>query len=305
MILYEMLHNVNTEIINHIDKRAEQLGGTYLISKSEERMDYVIDFFACYKTNTTYIPVSSNIEQHHLDEIEFKSKYLTDDIAAVYSTSGTTGKSKFVTHSRSSIEWCVLESIKEWEYTEDDFVYCTEMPNSTAPLMMTIPAILSGAKFIIEKWNPSTINKHAFTMIPMTPKMNDMLDGTEDFDGARTTMGADIVEQRHVDKFKEQYGSDWWNSYSATEFLMPGMVGKNTLVMNPHKDYEVKLNDDGELLIKGPGVFLGYLGEDRFTDEWYNTEDIFEEIEGPLIRLVRQRGGYRFISRVPKVVNHL
>ena len=92
MILYEMLQNVNPEIVNHIDKRAEQLDGTYLISKSEERMDYVFDFFACYKTNTTYIPVSSNIEQHHLHEIESKSKYLTDDIAAVYSTSGTTGK---------------------------------------------------------------------------------------------------------------------------------------------------------------------------------------------------------------------
>ncbi len=294
-MLYEMLQNVHPELVDKVDMRYSpfcgqketKLNGTYLISKSEERMDYVIDFFACYKTGTTYIPVSMNITQEHLDEIESKAKYLTDDIAAVYPTSGTTGKSKLVTHSKESIEQCVLSSLKEWEYTEDDFVYCTEIPNSTAPLMMTIPVILSGARFIIEKWNPSEINKNAFTMIPMIPKMNDMLDGTEDFDGAKTTMGADIVEQRHVDKFKEQGGSDWWNSYSATEFLMPGMVGKNTLVMNPHKDYEVKLNDNGELLIKGSRVFLGYLGEEKFIKEWYNTGDIFEKVDG----------GYRFIRR--------
>jgi long-subunit acyl-CoA synthetase (AMP-forming) len=294
MILYEILREIHPEISNQIDKRAEQLDGTYLISKSEKRMDYVIDFFACYKTNTTYIPVSFNIEQHHLDEIESKTKYLTDDIAAVYSTSGTTGKSKFVTHSWSSIEWCVLESIKEWEYTEDDFVYCPELPNAVAPLMITIPSFLSGAKFIIEKWNPSTINKHAFTMIPMTPKMNDMLNGTEDFDGARTTMGSDFVEQQHVDKFKEQGGSDWWCSWSMTEVLMPGMTGKNMLIMNPHKNYDVKLNDKSELLVKGPGLMLGYLGEER-TSGWFNTKDIWEKVDG----------GYRFISRGTKVVNHL
>ena len=53
MILYEILREIHPEISNQIDKRAEQLDGTYLISKSEKRMDYVIDFFACYKTNTT------------------------------------------------------------------------------------------------------------------------------------------------------------------------------------------------------------------------------------------------------------
>ena len=301
-MLYEMLQNVHPELVDKVDMRYSpfcgqketKLNGTYLISKSEERMDYVIDFFACYKTGTTYIPVSMNITQEHLDEIESKAKYLTDDIAAVYPTSGTTGKSKLVTHSKESIEQCVLSSLKEWEYTEDDFVYCPELPNAVAPLMITIPSFLSGAKFIIEKWNPSTINKHAFTMIPMTPKMNDMLNGTEDFDGARTTMGSDFVEQQHVDKFKEQGGSDWWCSWSMTEVLMPGMTGKNMLIMNPHKNYDVKLSDKSELLVKGPGLMLGYLGEER-TSGWFNTKDIWEKVDG----------GYRFISRGTKVVNHL
>ena len=69
MILYEMLQNVHPEIADKVDMRQNvfcgqketKLNGTYLISKSEERMDDVIDFFACYKTGTTYIPVSFNI----------------------------------------------------------------------------------------------------------------------------------------------------------------------------------------------------------------------------------------------------
>ena len=41
--------------------------------------------------------------------------------------------------------------------------------------------------------------------------------------------------------------------------------------MNPYDGYEVKINERSELLIKGPGLMLGYLGKDRIG-EWFKRE---------------------------------
>ena len=46
----------------------------------------------------------------------------------------------------NQLNGAVLQSIKNWGYTKDDFVYCSELPNSTEILMLTLPSILVGAK---------------------------------------------------------------------------------------------------------------------------------------------------------------
>ena len=83
-------------------------------------------------------------------------------------------------------------------------------------------------------------------------------------------------------------------SWSMTEVLITGMIGVNSLVMKPYDGYKVKLNEKSELLIKGPGLMLGYLGQDRIG-EWFNTSDIWEEVDG----------GYRFVRRTRDTVWHL
>jgi long-chain acyl-CoA synthetase len=68
-------------------------------------------------------------------------------------------------------------------------------------------------------------------------------------------------------------------AYSTSECIVP--IAANTLPDNrigsvgrPHHGYAFKLSPDGEIRVRGPGVFTGYLGEEaklasRFDDEGY------------------------------------
>ncbi|TVQ89091.1 MAG: long-chain fatty acid--CoA ligase [Bacteroidetes bacterium] len=65
-------------------------------------------------------------------------------------------------------------------------------------------------------------------------------------------------------------------NYSQPGFVMPGTVGKIL------KDVEVKIADDGEILIKSPGLMMGYYKDPEGTadvidkDGWFHSGDIGE-----------------------------
>ena len=293
MILFNMLKDSDPAMAKEVETRASLIDGDYHISQTKSRRQNIIDFFACYLSGVTYVPLRHDIHPNGLNEIiKIIESNSLEGIQAIWSTSGTTGESKLVCHKRESIEWAVLQSIKNWGYTKDDFVYCSELPNSTAILMLTLPSILVGANRVLKKFNQDDIRKQNFTMIGWVPEVVDMLDDDHSFEGTRVTMGASEIKQRHVDKLNNV--DKWWASWSMTEVLMPGMIGVNSLVMKPYDGYEVKLNEKSELLIKGPGLMLGYLGQDRIG-EWFNTSDIWEKVDG----------GYRFVRRTRGTVWHL
>jgi long-chain acyl-CoA synthetase len=78
-------------------------------------------------------------------------------------------------------------------------------------------------------------------------------------------------------QIRECYGSTEASAVSAHQGadITPGTVGKLFL------DVEVRIADDGEILVKGPNVFVGYLKEPELTatsivNGWYHTGDVGE-----------------------------
>ena len=54
------------------------------------------------------------------------------------------------------------------------------------------------------------------------------------------------------------------------------------------ENIETKINDEGELLVRGPSVFAGYWPEFRHWRAWFNTGDL-AELRGRSLRLVGRR----------------
>lgn len=67
--------------------------------------------------------------------------------------------------------------------------------------------------------------------------------------------------------------------------IVPGTAGR------PLPGMQVKISDEGEILVKGPFEFRGYIGDDGShepvdTDGWYHTHDVGQEDESGFLRII-------------------
>ena len=95
--------------------------------------------------------------------------------------------------------------------------------------------------------------------------------------------GASLSPDTEV--FFEAVGVSVLAGYGATETCAPACLNaldsrRFGTVGRPLPGTEVRIADDGEILVRGPGVFSGYVGEPRRTaeafdgDGWFRTGDI-------------------------------
>jgi len=126
-----------------------------------------------------------------------------------------------------------------------------------------------------------------------------------DFESLRLIItGAEKLKMKLADRFEERFGVRPMEGYGATELapvtaanipdaningikqvgLKEGSVGHpipgvTAKVVHPESGEELEENEEGLLLIKGPNVMQGYLGNQEQTEEvlnegWYRTGDI-------------------------------
>ena len=247
--------------------------------------------------------------------------------ALMIHTSGTTGRPKGVVHTHGSIAAQVDALLEAWAWSEDDRILLVLPLNHVHGLVnVTLCALAAGAcceapgGFDAEAtW--SRLAAGDLTLFMAVPTIYARLIATwEAADeetrerwsaGARRlrlmVSGSAALPVSTLERWREITGHVLLERYGMTELGMalsnsldrrvPGHVGESL------PGVEVRLVDDagtevadgtpGELLVRGPGVFLEYWRRpdattDAFTDGWFRTGDV----------AVHEPDGFRMLGRL-------
>lgn len=226
-------------------------------------------------------------------EVEVTS---TDD-ALVLFTSGSTGRPKGVVHTHAGLTYKATESIEVHGLTADDVVL---MPAPLAHVSGLLHAVLVpgavGAKTVLmSRWEPGAaldlIERERVTWMVGPPTFFIGLMDHPEFRPERTaslrllSCGGAGVTPAFAERARRELGAVVKRAYGSTEAptittsrhddppeRMTGTDGR------PFGGSEMRVDDRGELFVRGPELARGYLDPSDtaagFVDGWFRTGDL-------------------------------
>jgi len=208
-------------------------------------------------------------------------------------TSGTTGHPKgcVLTHRY----WTTLGTsmLDEFPYVVADDVMLTAQPFFYLdPQWNVVTALMSGAHLVLlDGFHPSTfwakVREHQVTYFYCLAAMPTLLlkmptDPADRDHRVRAVQCSAIPPALHAE-LEERWGVPWFEAFGMTETgadirVSPDdhdeLVGSGCLG-RPAAHREVRIDDTGQLWLRGPGMMDGYLGHpDPFVDGWFPTGDL-------------------------------
>lgn len=242
-----------------------------------------------------------------------------DDVAVILYTSGTTGTAKGVplTHAnllancRQGIEWAQLK------YGQDAFLAALPMFHALGLTVSVLVAIVGGAAILMvptpdPQLMMQAVKRRTPTFITGVPPLFKALHEAAatkkvSLRGINYSLsGAMPLPAEFVATWEQATGGRLIEGYGLTECApiavgnplnssrRPGAIGvpfpdtEIRVVDIEHPTQEVAPGEEGELLIRGPQVFGGYLGrpeatESAFVDGWFRTGDLVRVEDGFLV----------------------
>jgi long-chain acyl-CoA synthetase len=227
--------------------------------------------------------------------------------AVLLNTSGTTGQPKFVIHTPATLCEAVDLMINHWGYSGNDMVVQPLPMVHASGLMLFLTCIAVGAPFILlESFEADTvldtIERHRCTRCTGFPAQYAAL---LDRQRARPrnlaslricVTGADACPVDLQERVSAEFGVPLYNVWAATEVVgslaygvqlgpVSRIVPGAQIRLVDDKGVEVPHGEVGELLIRGPNVFIGYWNDEQGTadslrDGWYRTGDLMRRGEG-------------------------
>lgn len=236
-----------------------------------------------------------------------------EDDAAIYFSSGTTGKSKAILLSHSSISSSGKISLAHHFQTHIDRFLCLTPLYHTGSKMHWFGSLIVGGSIII--FNSSSpnnivevISKEKITIVfLLVPFIQDILDSIDVGDINLNIYPLDCLRLMHTgaQPIPSELISRWHNhfpqvqydtDYGLTEATGPGCVflGINNFEKlestgKPDENWDVKIVDEngdtmknglvGELILKGPGIMRGYYNDivatcQTLKNDWLYTGDL-------------------------------
>ncbi|QTA82321.1 AMP-dependent synthetase/ligase [Desulfonema limicola] len=250
------------------------------------------------------------------------------DSAALYFTSGTTGKPKAVHITHRNLEFSCYVENRHHNQTHNDNFLCIPPLYHAGAKMHWFGNFIVGAKSVILKgvkpdWILEAVSEEKITVVwLLVPWAHDILIAIENgelkledynLDQWRFMhIGAQPVPPSLIKKWKQVFPHhDYDTNYGLTEATGPGCVHLG--LENIHKvgaigipgfDWECRIvnnelkpvvqGEKGELLVKGPGVMKEYYKNpdataDTIVDGWLLTGDIARMDEDGFIWLVDRK----------------
>ncbi|WP_426182828.1 long-chain-fatty-acid--CoA ligase [Microbacterium sp. TWP3-1-2b2] len=249
---------------------------------------------------------------------------VTDDLAIIQYTSGTTGTPKGAALTHRNLLSNAAQS-KAWvpsiQRGQGCVVYAVLPMFHAYGLTLCLTFAMSmGARLVLfPKFDPDlvldVVKKHPATFLPLVPPIAErLLKAAEarDISLAGTEVaisGAMALPHELVMPFEEATGGYLVEGYGLSEcspVLMANPVAQNRVpgsvglplpgtecrVVDPENPtQDVEPGAPGELVVRGPQVFAGYYGkpeatEESFVDGWYRTGDIVTIDESGFVRIV-------------------
>ncbi|GAA4716137.1 AMP-binding protein [Nocardioides conyzicola] len=231
-------------------------------------------------------------------------------------TSGTTGHPKgcVLTHRY----WTTLGTsmLEEFPHVVASDVMLTAQPFFYLdPQWNVVTALMSGAHLVaLDGFHPSTfwakVREHEVTYFYCLAAMPTLLlkmpaDPLDRAHRVRAVQCSAIPPALHAD-LEERWGVPWYEAFGMTETgadirVSPDdhdeLVGSGCLG-RPAAHREVRIDDGGQMWLRGPGMMEGYLGQPPpFVDGWFPTGDLARVddqgrvyLEGRLKDMIRRSG---------------
>lgn len=228
-----------------------------------------------------------------------------NDEAFIVFTSGTTGEPKGVVHTRSSLDAILQRISRELDANESDVFYSRE-------LHLILPALFAGATVVV----PQRTSFLAAKMIEECERFEVTHTFVVTADGRslseycashkrqlpvslrRLFIGGAPVPATFLDGLKAAVHPSLhvFGIYGMTEILPVARVsleerlayrGDGDFVGTPVEGVEVWVDSDGELVVRGPGLFARYLGQPNVSE--HRTGDLATISDQGIVLLGRSR----------------
>ena len=235
-------------------------------------------------------------------------------------TSGTTGRAKGVMLSQHSMLWVTAACWAPIAGLCEEDVVLSPLPlyHSYALNFSVLSVTAVGAtEYLMEKYSTQEVlrqlNRNCFTLMPGVPTMfHYLLEGIKDsgppqFSGIRYFLSAGAIMPAALNReFESVFGVPLLDGYGITEtstmvtMNWPGntrvygscglpLPGLATRIVNL-QGKDVDFGEEGELIIRGPNVMLGYLNKPQdsasaLKDGWYRTGDLAKSNENGFLTI--------------------
>ncbi|MDF1602479.1 AMP-binding protein [Nocardioides sp. YIM 152315] len=214
-------------------------------------------------------------------------------IVNVQYTSGTTGRPKGCLLSHRYWTTLAASLVEEFPRITSDDVMLTAQPFFYLdPMWNVVTALMSGAHLVVlDGFHPSSfweaVRRHEVTYFYCLAAMPTLLlkippDPADRDHRVRAVQCSAIPTALHSD-LEERWGVPWFEAFGMTETgadlrVSPAdhdeLVGTGCLG-RPAAHREVRIDDDGQMWLRGPGMMDGYLGHpDPFVGGWFPTGDL-------------------------------